>query len=229
MADTNIIGPNNLQLLQYQTTDNKWHPYSFVLGDWWDYDYNDLINNPSIPVLWDGAFNTTGDSRWLTSFTETDPKWTDNFTKYNTTWSTNTATDTFVGNYSTFLTHIDWADAVNGTLYLSSNPSNYINWGNAVNGTLAELSDVLSWDYYNSTDFSISDYYLKDNPFSFYNLTTLPASEEINWNANYSDFLVVKAFNDTGLIKDWNSTGLIIDWNSSSYIIDWNSTGYIKN
>jgi len=278
LADTNIIGPNNLQLLQYQTTDNKWHPYSFVLGDWWDYDYNDLINNPSVPVIWDNAFNTTGDSRWLTSFTEVDPKWTDNFTKYNSTWSANTGiswsdvingtlllsedwnatnesyylksnpfsyynstnlqtetdpkwSDNFTKYNTTWSidTGISWANAINGTLYLSSNPSNYINWGNAMNGTLAELSDVLSWDYYNSTDFSISDYYLKDNPFSFYNSTTLPASEETNWNANYSDFLVVKAFNDTGLIKDWNSTGLIIDWNFSSYIIDWNSTGYIKN
>ncbi|MBT7930751.1 hypothetical protein HN698_02450, partial [Candidatus Woesearchaeota archaeon] len=47
LNDTNIVNPTNLQLLQYQTGDNKWHPYSFVLGDWWDYDYADLINEPT--------------------------------------------------------------------------------------------------------------------------------------------------------------------------------------
>jgi hypothetical protein len=47
MYDTNIIAPANLQLLQFQTSDNKWHPYTFSLVNWWDYDYADLINEPT--------------------------------------------------------------------------------------------------------------------------------------------------------------------------------------
>jgi hypothetical protein len=30
----------------------------------WDKDYGDLINTPTIPTIWDAAFNTTGDNRW---------------------------------------------------------------------------------------------------------------------------------------------------------------------
>ncbi|MBM3234393.1 hypothetical protein FJZ19_04860 [Candidatus Pacearchaeota archaeon] len=30
----------------------------------WDKDYGDLINKPTIPTLWDSAFNNTGDTRW---------------------------------------------------------------------------------------------------------------------------------------------------------------------
>jgi len=48
MQDVTLLNPTNLQLFQFQTGDNKWHSYSFVLGDWWDYDYADLINEPTV-------------------------------------------------------------------------------------------------------------------------------------------------------------------------------------
>jgi len=54
-------------------------------------------------------------------------------------------------NYSTFLTHITWANAVNGTLMLSSN------W-NATN----------------------ESYYLVSNPFEYYNSTTFPNTTYYN-------------------------------------------------
>ncbi|MBM3228558.1 hypothetical protein FJZ20_01580, partial [Candidatus Pacearchaeota archaeon] len=54
------------------------------------------LSNFTDDILWTSIFNATGDSRWLTSFTEVDPYW--------------------AGNYSTFLTHITWAQATNGTL-----------------------------------------------------------------------------------------------------------------
>ena len=44
--------------------------------------------------------------------------------------------------------------------------------------------------YYNSSDFVISDYYLKSNPFGFYNSSTIPSyilsSNEANLNVNSS-------------------------------------------
>jgi len=53
----------------------------------------------------------------------------------------NTDTDTFVANYSTFLTHISWATASNGTLFLTSQ------W-NATNESYALVSD---WNATNSS------------------------------------------------------------------------------
>ena len=47
MQDVNIPNPTNLQLFQYRTSNNKWNSYSFILSDWWDFDYNDLINTPT--------------------------------------------------------------------------------------------------------------------------------------------------------------------------------------
>jgi len=47
LNDTNINSPLNLQLLQFKSSDNKWNPYSFNLGDYWNYNYNDLINSPT--------------------------------------------------------------------------------------------------------------------------------------------------------------------------------------
>ena len=65
--------------------------------------------------------------------------WDTNYTANNDLWLADE--DTFAGsNYSTFLTHITWA--------------------NAVNGTLAEMFDVLGFSYYNSTDFDFNDYLL---------------------------------------------------------------------
>ena len=46
LQDVSII-PTDSQLLQYSTSDNKWHSYSFLLSDYWNYDYNDLINSPT--------------------------------------------------------------------------------------------------------------------------------------------------------------------------------------
>ena len=50
LNDTNIPSPSNLDFLQFKTTDNKWHSYSFLLSDFWDFDYGDLINEPTIPT-----------------------------------------------------------------------------------------------------------------------------------------------------------------------------------
>jgi len=71
---------------------------------------------------------------------------------------------------------ITWAEIINGTVYLSSNPQGFISWTNATNGTLAETSTILGWNYYNSTDFDIADYFTASQVlgFSYYNSTTFP-------------------------------------------------------
>ncbi len=73
--------------------------------------------------------------------------------------------DTFSANYSDFLNKITWANAINGTLYSSTNPFNFYN------STDFDITDYYEksnpFGFYNTTDFSIGDYYLKNNPFLF--------------------------------------------------------------
>jgi len=61
------------------------------------------ITAPWFKGLWNGSSDY---------FTQAD--WNTNYTANNANWLLDT--DTFVANYSTFLNHIDWSDAVNGTL-----------------------------------------------------------------------------------------------------------------
>ena len=56
-------------------------------------------------------------------------------------------------------------------------------WNVAGNGTLAYLSDILGFGYYNLSDFNINDYYLKSNPFHFWNDTYA------SFNKTYADTL----------------------------------------
>lgn len=76
------------------------------------------------------------------------------------------------------LTGIDWADAINGTLYLSSNP----------------------YSFYNISNFNINNYYLKDNPFNFYNITSWnnPYAYYNISNFNISNYLLKTGDNATG-------------------------------
>lgn len=47
-----------------------------------------------------------------------------------------------------------------------------INWSTVIDITnYAQLSEILNFNYYNSTDFNINNYYLSSNPFGFYNST----------------------------------------------------------
>jgi len=91
LNDTNIVTPTNLQLLQFQTSDNKWHPYSFVLGNFWDYDYADLINEPT--ALSD--FSDDLGDRGYTSVSN----FTNDFSYYNSTSLQNNSQLTNDNNY----------------------------------------------------------------------------------------------------------------------------------
>ncbi len=60
------------------------------------------LSNFTDNILWTSGFNSTGDSRWLTSYTETDPQWSSNYSNvafinkansfgaYNQSFNTNT-------------------------------------------------------------------------------------------------------------------------------------------
>lgn len=91
---------------------------------------SDLVNYNSTGLIID--WNSTGFIRNQTPDLSAYYLKTNPFSFYNSTTAPIYLNDTFRGtNYSTFLTHITWANAINGTLYLSSNPSNFI-----TNGTM---------------------------------------------------------------------------------------------
>jgi len=154
---------------------------------------------------------------------------------YNITNAPTYINDTFAGNYSDFLTHVTWANAINGTLlsqadwdtnYTANNDlwladtdtfvGNYsdfldkITWANAINGTL--YSSTNPFNFYNSTDFNITDYYEKSNPYSFYNSTN-PQTE--------TDPVFVAWDNFTGIPHATPSDNDITHFSWANDIYDW--------
>jgi hypothetical protein len=172
---------------------------------------------------------------------------------YNVTTAPIYVNDTFGANYSTFLTHIDWAKVVNGTILsqagFNSNYSGIIGIDTSTNTSLKNwivaqgyISSEGLWNA-NYTDFlekitwdnaingtlaltsDLSNYYALNNPFGYYNSTN-PSPDTDTFAGNYSNFTTVYgyALNDT----NWNSSGLIKDWNASGLIKDWTSIAGIS-
>ena len=82
-------------------------------------NYWDNYNTPS-DFLWTAGFNTTGDTRWLTSYSETDPLWSANQSSY---WDTGTDLDTVISTDEITELKIDFntACAAGNHLYVSGN------------------------------------------------------------------------------------------------------------
>jgi len=59
--------------------------------------------------------------------------------------------------------------------------------------------------FYNSTDFSIADYYLLSNPYSFYNSTNPQPGANSSWNESYADTLYAD-ISITGDNSSWNES-----------------------
>ena len=186
--------------------------------DPYSYHLNENINATGYNGTFDYLF---GDGSQLTNLpagTEVDPYWTSNFTSYNTSW-----TSTINDSYQLKTNYTDW----NSTGLI-------INWS----GDYLDLSTLLSFSYYNSTDFSISNYFTKTEVlgFSYWNNTNYGGIG--NWSADKNDYATVdeplwndnftkynsswtSTINNSYQLKtnytDWNETGLIINW-SGNYL-----------
>ena len=190
IINSSEVTHNNLFGLQGGTTGEYYH----IRESW----YDELLSD-----IFDWITQAEGDARYSLI---SEPLWSDNFTKYNTTWSTDT--DTFIGNYSTFLTHIDWSDAVNGTLLTdevdpqwSDNFTKYnttwstdtgILWSDAVNGTLylaSNPSNYINWgDAVNGTLFTQTEWdtnYTANNALWLLDTNTWNTTAEI-WAVVYN-------------------------------------------
>ena len=104
-------------------------------------------------------------------------------------------------NYSTFLTHIDWGIATNGTLmltedwnatntsyYLDSNPDNFIDWSYPSNGTLAYNSTFSN--YYTLSE--INEMNTSNNNYILYTNGTMKSyvnSEDTRFNNTLKSYI----------------------------------------
>ncbi|MBT4257612.1 hypothetical protein HOD88_00310, partial [archaeon] len=136
----------NVNSSVYSNSTTWWSSVSSWLSGWFVnnggvLEFNETKLNETIDARAGGdneSWNESyADTKYLQSYTEIDPLWSDNFTKYNATWS------------STY-----------NSTYNSYNSSGLIiNWS----GDYLTLSELLNFNYYNSTDFNISNYLLISN------------------------------------------------------------------
>jgi len=193
----------------------------------WDKNYGDLIGTPTLLSNfsddlgnrgYDSVSNFTNDLGYYntTDFLIADYYLVSNpYAYYNSTTIPVDEEVLWNANYSTFLTHIDWSEATNGTLYLSSNPDGYIDWSVAANGTLVELGDILAFDYYNITNAPVYE----NDTFAANYSTYLTL---FNWNKTYADTLYYDIGNSFGF---YNST----DFSISDYYLKSNPFGYYNS
>ena len=152
---------------------------------------------------WNDTFATFNKTYADTLYSTIDePLWTSNFTAYNTSW-----TSTINNSYQLKTNYTDW------------NETGYIKDWSADSLSLATL---LGFNYYNSTDFSISNYFTETEVlgFSYYNSTDFDINDyltEADWNTNYS------ANNDLWLV-DSNLTEDDVE----SYIFDGDNTNNLS-
>ena len=123
-----------------------------------------------------GVINATGQVysnslAVLTSYTEHDPKWSANISSYYTK-----ALDPWSANYSLYYTKTN-INSIFGYYY------NKTQTDNNLTTRFYSRTEINTLNYYNSSDFSISNYYLKSNPFAFWNST------KATFNKTYADTL----------------------------------------
>ncbi|MHA1302299.1 MAG: hypothetical protein ACTSPI_01170 [Candidatus Heimdallarchaeaceae archaeon] len=163
--------------------------YGFGYYNSTDFDYNTfyLKANPF------GFYNAT-DFSISDYYTNANP-----FGFYN---STNPQTETdpnWAGNYSTFLTHITWANVINGTMAKMADVIGF-EYYNSTDFSISDYftkTQVLDFSYYNSTDFDINDYYGVGNAFGFYNSTTLVETDPISATFGYYNSTNLDISSDT--------------------------------
>jgi len=216
--NTNYTANNDAWL---NTTNNTYDDYN-ATGLIQDWNASGLIVNWSVDL---SDYPTLAEILAFGYYNETDFNITDYYTSsqidgfsyYNSTNAPIYINDTFADNYTEFLTHIGWDEAVNGTLmlasdwnatntsyYLESNPYSYYNVTTApiyINDTFAAnystfLTHTTWANIINGTMLKASDwnatntsYYLESNPYSYYNVTTAPVYVNDTFAVNYTEFL----------------------------------------
>jgi len=164
-------------------------------------NYWDNYNTPS-GFLWIAGFNATGDTRWaLTSSLSSYYLKSNPFSFVNISTASNlnyrilsywlniTNRPTYLSNFTNDLSFLTeehdpkWSANISSYYTKALDPwsANYSSYYtktniNSIFGYYYNKTQINNLGYYNSSDFSISDYYLKSNPFGFYNSSSFSIS-----------------------------------------------------
>lgn len=180
----------------------------------------------------------------VTNYTETDPVWTADKSSYtllsvlnNGSYLNPEGTDTFIGNYSTFLTHITYDDVMNGTLkdyfdglYIGIGTETESKWNanystfllNNISITNA-LNTKLGISQWNATNTSYA-LLTELNNGSYLNVDTNIG----NWTADKSDYYTSSQVNDVNTSMqnyvNTQNTSVTNALNTKLGISQWNAT-----
>jgi hypothetical protein len=103
-----------------------------------------------------------------------------NWSADKSSYYTSTETDTAIETANTSM-----KGYVDGTFYLKTNPSGFYNSSDFSISNYFTSTQILGFNYYNSSDFSISDYYLDSNPDGF--ISSYTETDPL-WTANQSSY-----------------------------------------
>ena len=166
------------------------------------------------------------DQDYLTSFTEIDPLWTGNQSSYyNKTYVYNiTEIDAFSLSHwiddlgdrgythlTNFTDDILWTSGFNATgdaRWLGVGEESDPLWTSNQSSYFTK-SDILGFSYYNLTSFDIADYYLKSNPFGFYNSTNPQTELDPLWTGNFSNVAFINKANAFGAFNQSFDTNVL--------------------
>ena len=177
----------------------------------WDKDYEDLINTPTIPTIWDESFNNTGDNRWGGG-TDTQ-KSADGIYLYNDTtiiYFNETKLNDTIENIADNYNETDLINSVNSSL---SSRIDGISGGNSsFNQSLTDTlyAPVNYGDDWNKT--------YADTLYASISVT----GDNSSWNESYADTLYMD-INQDDWIDDGEESDLNV--NSSDY---WDNLGTIN-
>jgi hypothetical protein len=227
--------------------------------DLWNANYSDYLITKTYASN-DTDFNATGLIRdWNASglirdwtSTESDPYWTGNYSNFSSivyAYAINSTggSDTFIANYSTYLTKPTWAQAMNNTLMQQANwNATNTSYRTLTNHTFTENLTAAAGIYFlgnitcnsitggEDTDFCIDSG--GGGGISWAEATNGTLMETADWNTNYTTNndawlnttnLTYHGYNASGLIRDWNASGLIKDWTTTESDAYW--TGNYSN
>ena len=207
VVDTNVLTDADFNATQMENNGGTLN----ILESWLSTLFDTLFGVKDSDDLTEGSVNLYDNSTWnqtLATSLYADISVTGDNSSWNQTLADSlyadisvVDTDTFVGNYSTYLTLFNWNKTYADTLYAGigvtgdnsswnesladtlyygiDNPSSFYN---ATDFDIADYftsAEVLGFSYYNSTDFSISDYYTSSqiDGFSYYNATNFDIAD----------------------------------------------------
>jgi len=208
MTDVTISNPQNEDFLRYSSGSSKWIQYQFDLSDYWDYDYTDLINEPTALSDFSDDLGDRGYTS-VSNFTNDNNYWNDTYATFNETYA------------DTLYAGIEWD-------YNQTIPAvNEILGYNYYNSTSLTMSIIQALGFYNTTEVndintSMKNYvdYTNGTMKNYVDSTFITQANEGNLNVNSSNYW--DGYDDPTEIKAGDSD--LLDGYDSSFFLPLNES-----